>query len=372
MFLLVVLASSTWTNPARTDEVVGWSALDREVDALRASLESAPDGAHPEGPHLSGFLRGRFAWSRDVDASANPGRQELAGFTLDNVRLQLDGKAGAGVAYRVSLEAGDQAQYDTFGGPGVDLLDAYATIDLCPNAQLMVGQFCSAFLWGCCNSERDLLFLDRTFIDENWDNRDVGAQLVLTADRLHGWVAAQNGFDGQGSKQAYTARVAFDAFGEGTCTSEGRCGVDGDRLTLGAGWFDDIDLDKGRVVAADAHGVLGAFSAQAEIADYERDMRPGVAVNPATGALLPGTPTTTAAHRPWNATAAWLVVPDRWEVALRWQDLDDDAHTRIVSAGLNDYVAGREMRWTLQVDSAKSDDPALDVDAVSLGFTLAF
>jgi hypothetical protein len=317
--------------------VVGetWSELDREIDALHTRLS-----AESNGPQIGGFLRIRGAASNNADIDPAPGDQHLSGFTLDNVRVEIQGTPREGWSYFVSLDAGHQAELDTFAGPGVDLIDAYATARLCPGATFTMGQFCSNFLWSACNRERNLLFLDRSFLGENWDGRDVGAQIAGTYGPLDAWVAVQDGFDGKVDHQAFTARAAYRAWGEGGWCCEGSCFGGGERLTIGAAVFEDRSMDQGSATGVDALFVHGRFSAHAEVVRYGRDMRPMPELDLATGAIVPGMMDPNGSDTPWDATVGYAFVPDVWEVAVRGQALDDADDTSILSLALDRWRLG--------------------------------
>jgi hypothetical protein len=343
-----------------------WTSLDQELATLQSKL--AGDSG---GPRLGGFLRMRGAWSNDVDLDpVAPGGQDLAGFCLDNVRIQVDGDPRDGWTYRVSIEAGHQAELDTFSGPGVDLLDAYVETRLCKQAWVEMGQFCSVFLWSACNDERNLLFLDRSFIAENWDGRDVGAQLAATYGPFDAWFAVQNGFDGKESHDAYTARGVFRALGQGGWCCEGACFGGGERLALGASVFEDRMMDHGTAVGFDALFVEGRFSAHAEVVHYGVDMRPMPGVDPTNGVIIPAMMDPAGSETPWDATVGYAIVPDEWEVAVRGQFLDDEMDTSVYSLAVDRFVGGRNVKWTAQYDKSWSDDSNLEFGALGIGLTV--
>jgi Phosphate-selective porin O and P len=343
-----------------------WTSLDREIAALSQELASGSTG-----PRLGGFLRIRGAYSNTVDLDATaPGTQDLAGFCMENIRIQVDGDPRNGWNYRVSIEAGHQAELDTFSGPGVVLMDGWVDTALCKGASLRFGQFCMAFLWSPCNDERNLLFLDRSFIGENWDNRDVGAQLAATYGPLDAWIAVQNGFDGKESHDAFTGRAVWRAIGEGGWCCEGACFGGGHRLAIGAAIFEDQSMDKGSAVGFDALYVQGPFSAHAEVVHYGTDMRPMPDVDPTNGVIIPAMMDPSGAQTPWDATLSYAFVPDVWEVGVRGQFLDDAMDTSVYSIALNRYVGTRNVKWTAEYDRSQSDDSHLEYGWLAIGLTI--
>ena len=345
-----------------------YSALDREIERLEQSLAvDAP------GVRLGGLLRPRFVYSNDVDADPSDAeQQDLLGFFLDNVRFDLRGELREGWGFLVSIEAGHQAELDTFAGPGVDLLDGYVNVPISSDATLTLGQFCSAFLWSVCNPEQCMLFLDRSFIGENWDNRDVGAQIYAAFSQFEAWLAVQNGFDAKEDRSAFTGRVAFTAIGDRGWCCEGASFGETEHMIVGLGYFDDNMMDDGDAIGADVVFANGRFSAQGEIVRYGDDMMPLPGTDPQSGDIVPVMMDPAGADTPWSLAASYALVPREWELAARYQDLDDDADTTEVSLAVNRYIGRRDLRWTLQYDHADSDDPLLDVDVLGVGLTAGF
>jgi Phosphate-selective porin O and P len=344
-----------------------WASLDREISALESNLS-----AQSVGPRIDGFLRFRASNSGDADIDPAPGSQSFSGFTVDNARIEFRGEPRDGWSYLVSLEAGHQGELDTFEGPNVDVMDAYVTAPVCSKTALVAGQFCAMFLWSGCTAERNLLFLDRTFLGENWDGRDVGAGITSTIGPVDLWLADQNGFDGKGEHQAFTARAAWRVWGDAGWCCEGSCFGGGERLTVGAAVFEDRSMEHGTAVGADVLYVHKRFGAHVEAVKYGSDMRPMPQIDPATCAIIPGMMDPNGSNTPWDATVSWAIEPDAWEVAVRGQKLDDMNDTSILSFVVDRYVGGRNVKWTLQYDRSKSDDPTLEFDVLGVGLTVGF
>lgn len=362
----VLAASSSHASPPQPSKE--WSTLDRELDALTASL------AQPStGPTIDGWIRTRYANSGDVDTdTVTPGSQDLGGFNLDNARVSITGQAAEGHAYTISFEAGDAAISDA-AGTGVALLDAYASIAVGDWASVSIGRFSATFLWSSGIEDRRLMFLDRGFLGEVWDGRDVGFELSGAVDRFNWWAAVQNGSDSMADEYALSSRLSVHVLGESLCGMEGCHGLgDDEHLTIGVAWFDDTGLDDGTAVGADALFAKGRWSSIAEIVDFDDDVRPGAAINTSTGAVIPSAASVTGAETPWNVSVGYMLAPDEWEIAARYQDLDDDDETTVATAALDRYVAGHDARWTLQFDHADSDAAALEVDVWAVGLTVGF
>jgi hypothetical protein len=359
--MLHVLLScvSLSTGDPRAPDV--FASLERE---LQTSL-AAPGAA----PVIRALLRTRGSWSGDVDASAAPGEQDLGGFGLDVARVEFASQRGA-YALHVSLEAGAAASDDTLSGPGVVLLDAYGSVELCDAASVRIGQFCSRFLWSSCIDERDLVFLDRSFVGESMDGRDTGVEFYGDAGRLNWWAGAQNAFDGLADDVALSARASWRILGDTLCCREGAVGIPHDAWLVGVGYFDDRSLDDGSIAGLDTYYANGAWSASAEVADYGDDMAPMPALSTTTGVLAPGMGGMGGSDTPWSVTVGYLFEGTPWQVAARFQDLDDADDTALLTLGVNYHVGPSPTRWTVQLDHATSDMDALEADTLAFGLTV--
>ncbi|MFN0243197.1 MAG: porin [Planctomycetota bacterium] len=367
-----ILATTTSHTPAAPPRHA-WSALERELDALTAGL------AQPNaGPTVGGWIRTRYANSGDVDTdTVTPSSQDLGGFNLDNARIFITGRAADGYGYTLSAEGGDGAISDAAGASVasdvLSLLDAYASVTLGDWASVSIGRFSSTFLWSSGIEDRRLMFLERGFLGEVWDGRDVGFELSGTVDRFNWWAAVQNGSDSTADEYALSSRLSYHVLGASLRGDEGCHGLhDDEHLTIGVAWFDDARLDDGTAVGADALFAKGRWSSIAEIVDFDDDVRPGAAINSSTGAVIPTAASITGAETPWNVSLGYMLAPDEWEIAARYQDLDDDDETTVVTAALDRYIAGHDAKWTLQFDRARSDAAALEVDVWAVGLTVGF
>lgn len=333
-----------------------------------ADTPLASASPQPSGLALGGWLRTRYATSSDVTSGGN----DLGSFNLDDARLTFSGNVADGYDVVVSVEGGDPAISDVTS-PGIGLLDAYTAVKLGDSAAVYVGRFSVTFLWSAGIEDRRLVFLDHGFLGEATDGRDVGVEFSGAFDRFNWWAAAQNGSDANGNELALSARASVHVLGDSLCSSEGACGLgDDEHLTVGVAWFDDQNLDDGTAIAADVLFAKGAWSGIAELVDFQDDIRPDAAINTASGIVIPSGTAVTGAETPWNMSVAYMLVPDQWEAALRWQDLDDDADTTIVTAAVSRYTAGHNVKWTLQFDSASSDTATLDTDTLAAGLTVGW
>jgi len=339
-------------------ETKDWSGLDREIENLGASLTAAGPGFA-----VSGFVRSRFAWSSDQDFGAAAGDQDLTGFNVDNARVYFSGNAGD---YGVFISA------DGATG-GAALLDAFGTFPIFEQVKGQMGQFKIPFLWSSLVDDNNLLFLDRSYNGQIFDSRDIGIQVSGAWEQLSWWLALQNGIDGVAEDFQWTARVQFNALGAGTGMQEGAYGASEDsNLTVGVAYTDEgADNTLGPVgsaVALDVGFASGPFSVHGEIVDFDDDRMPVPGLSGSTGVMGPaGFSTTTGSETPWSVMVGYMITPNEYEIAGRWQDMDDGDNGDEWGIAVNRYVQGHNAKWTLQYTSFSSDDTTIEADTIALG-----
>lgn len=344
-----------------------WLTLDREIESL-ASAQAATTTS-TSGVTVDGFLRTSYQNSSDVETESG---NDLGGFSIDNARINVSGTVGDYMLY-VQLEgAGVSEELFGFYVPGglltgpstagsLTVLDAYGAWNINEQFRLTMGQFRSPFLGSSQRDENELLLIDRTFVATLWASRDQGVMLSGQYDMLGWYIAAQNGVDGAGDDLAFSGRVSFDAMGTGTGGAgiEGAYGAaEGTNLSFAVGYYQDDDTLVDDLSAWNIEGslVMGPFSAEASYVDHDDGFGSllGLTEGPAIMAL----------------TGGFMFVPDRWEAAVRWEDLDDDGDTSIITLGVNYYAVGHDAKWQLNYAMIDSDDDTIDGDRLGLGLTV--
>jgi hypothetical protein len=336
-----------------------WLTLDREIESLASTLDNH-DGS---GLTVSGFIKSTYYNSGDLTVGAN----DLGGFNMDNIRLSVEGSVGDFSVFvstdgsaslvpgtgttnvPVSLVTGIPATLGSGGSFGV--LDAYAAWNINEMLRLTMGQFLVPVIGNGLINENHLLFLTHTVNGTIFNSRDTGLMLSGQYDMFGFWVSLINGGDAAGDELAYALRGEFYAMGGGIGSSvEGAYGSSqGNRLTIGAGYYNDDGANPDNIaMGIDASFVSGPLSAAAEIVDYD------------TGAAL-------ADSTPFSAQVGFMFVPDQWEAAVRYQDLDTSTDTNIITIGVNYYISGHDAKWQFNYESV-SDDVA-DVDWFGIGLT---
>jgi hypothetical protein len=365
--LAITAASSLSYAGSETKE---WSSLDRDI----ASLAQTPAGSS-SGFTVGGFVRSRYAFSDDVDAdTTTAGDQNLSGFTIDNARVVLDASQGD-YGVHIALEAGQDSGSGSSTGstPGVaSLYEGYGTFRIAEGVSGQMGLFRAPFLWSIMIDNNHQILLDRTFSGEVWSVRQEGIQISGTFDQFAWWGAFQNGQDGVADDYSWTARGQFNALGTGVGMQEGAYGASEESsLTIGAAYTDDNFPKDGSAWAIDLGFTQGPFSAHGEIVNYGDDITPDNALNSNTGVLgWDGNLSSTNGDSPWSGTVGYMITPNEYEVAFRYQDFDDSDDSSAWTVGVNRYVAGHNAKWTLQYSSSDSDASTKEAKTIALGLTV--
>lgn len=400
-FILSALAVSVAGAPSLAgSETDDWTGLDQDIEALASSLAQGGSGAS-----VSGFLRSSYNHSGDsfVDAPGgttglqDAGEGDLGGFNLDNARINVSGNvgdysiyvqlegatAGTGVNRGLPTAFGTDSGGGAAGiaggsvGGGVAVLDAYVSFTITDQITGTMGQFRPPFLGSALRDENQLLFIDRTAVGNTWAFRDQGIMFSGAFDQLNWWIAAQNGvLDLQGDELAFSARVAFNALGNGTGSVEGAYGAgDESNLTVAAAYYTDDAFTDGDAIAFEAAYTRGALYLAAELVDWDLNTTGGTSLpatgNPITGAQLYG-------DTLWALTAAYMVAPDEWEVALRWEEYDTpnvgatSVDASLLTVGVNKYMQGHDAKWQLNYTKFDTDTAfGQDVDTIALALVVS-
>ena len=350
-----------------------WLSLDREISSLASGL-AVQDGA---GPEISAFIKTSYANSSDIE-NVGGSDNDLGGFSLNNARVNISGSVGDYMLY-VQLEGSDSQNADSggiLGGgtivdgtpgavdilgyvanpDGVGVLDAYVDFNITEEIKGRMGNFRPPVLSSALLDENRLLLINRTVNGEVWDFRDLGLMVNGNFDRLGWWVAVQNGIDAQGDELALMGRVTFNALGDGaTRNVEGAYGADEENsLLLGLAYYMDDNLDDAEALAAEAHFTMNQISVSGEVVDYTID--DGMTIDEDL--------------TPWSLTAGFMFVPEEWEGAVRYEDLDDDDDSTVLTVGVNRYVEGHDAKWQLNYSMVDSDDDTIEADILALALVV--
>jgi hypothetical protein len=348
-----------------------WLSLDQEIESLSASLSSQGNG-----PGLSGWVLASYRNSSDIETFVTEDGDNdgsLSGFTLDSIRLNVSGDVDE-YHYMVS--------YDMMTISS-ELQDAYVRTDIGDTVSLTAGQFRQPFLRSGLIDRNRTLFQDRTALGDYFATRQPGVMLGGNFDMLDWHIAAQNGVnDGAGEELLLTGRVSVDLMGDGCGMVEGAYGAGDDtNVTVGVSLADDSFLSDGQHFSVDGTITSGPFSGSVELVDFDDGSDTGVfgplwigvpgAVIDSSNTAFPGSEV--AGTTPWAATVSYMITPDEYEIAFRYEDSDNDNDETVIRVGINRYVSGHDIKWHLGWTSFETDNVSLDdIDMITLGLGLSF
>jgi hypothetical protein len=320
-----------------------WASLDRDIEALAASGPAQQQ----QGMQIGALLRLLYGYASDTNGLLFPGIDDISGFAVERAQIDAEGQI-EDYGFRLQLEA---------AGGTATLLDAYGTWQINEYVRTSMGNFRAPFLWESLLDDGNRLLILRTDAGEFFYQRDVGAMVDGQYDRLHWAAAIQNGFDGVGDEYMLSGRVGVDILGAGIGMQQGAYGLEsGADLTWNFSILDEAAApEDGTLYATDAQFRLSQFSADAQYVKLPDD--PAFLGDRADAGL-------------WAATVAYMVVPEKYEIAVRYQDtdnIDDDGEFTI---GVNRYVVGHDVKWQLNFASADSDDSEKEFDVILLGLNI--
>ena len=332
-----------------------WSSLDQELNSLSASLQAQNQG----GPKLGGWLRSAFRSSSDLQT----GGSDIQGFELNDARIEITGDAGNTYSYKIS--------FGVETGTAV-LKDAYAKWEIANGVNGKMGRYKVAFFQSSLIPESRLLFIHRSALGDIFSSRDEGFEISGEFEQIQYQVGVQNGTDGQGDEYRFTARVRADLMGNGTGKTEGAYGS-GDETNLSAAvaWQDEGSLDDGMVLGAEVQMTSGPFSVAGEAADFDEGTAGAFGI---TNGILDQWGIVggdVADTTPWGVTGSYMFT-DMYEAAVRYEDADDTEDTTSIRVAVNRYVAGHDIKWTVEWQTVDTDNAIDDFDVLGLGLALSF
>jgi hypothetical protein len=75
---------------------------------------------------------------------------------------------------------------------------------------------------------------------------------------------------------------------------------------------------------------------------------------------------------PWGITGSYMVTPDEYEIAVRYDDSDNNDNEDAITAGVNRYMSGHDIKWYAGYTWYESDGPIGDVDVLTVGIGMSF
>ncbi len=337
-----IALSMTSTAALATDG--DWSALDQEVSALTSSLNADSDS-----PTV--FGRARVYYTSQTDGEAVG--VDTGGWDLRNVRLGAKGTL-AGYGYKLQTE---------FRSGAAVLLDAYATFGIGGSMVGTFGQFKADVARASQISSGRMLFTGRSIIGSAFSRRTGGVKLSGGLDQM-GWsVSIMNGEDLLVDEMLMAGRLTATLMGSGPGKVEGAYGGNEDpSVSAAVAFVDDGEFGDATVFEVNTSTDLWSF-----------DLAMCDAGELGSGG---GLGTEIAANTsPISVQGSYMLQPGKWELGVRFQDLDNstdpaiDSTTRM-DVAINNYIDGHGLKWMINV--ASEEEGTNDNAEATIGLQVSF
>ncbi|HVS19833.1 MAG TPA: hypothetical protein VMT18_14605, partial [Planctomycetota bacterium] len=300
------------------------------------------------GVRVGALIRSSFDISGD-DVFATPGGADLTGFRFQDAIIWVEGTVGD-VDVRINLNGADPAAGmggdntawpPTTGSSGLGsaiVQDAYGRWNLNESFRVYMGQFKCPVLMSSQVWQGNLLMIDRTRLGQMFDVWQPGAALTYDVDGFHLKLAVQNGADGVADEFGMVARGEYNING-GAKEFEGAYGSGGNTTaTIGLAYFNDSSQiggsDLGSAIALDFYADIQGLSIHGEIMDMDEELAGNMGLSGSGSDAMP-----------YSLTASYMLPSEKFELAVRYQDMDDDLSTTMIGGGLNYYSHGHNAKW---------------------------
>lgn len=350
--LVISALAASLTSAAALASESEWADLDRDVQALSASLS----GLESSGIKFDGRIRMAYTTSSDVMVGPN----DLGDFEILESRLKATGSRGD-IGYVL------QVDFSEAGTSGL-LKDAYVNVPVGSGLTVRAGQFKGIISRSALLSSGKLFFTDRNQIGGLFSSRREGVALMGSFDTFDWAVTIQDGSDGAGDEYLLALHGNIDFLGEGVDMIDGAYGA-GEEIegTAGVSYWDDGTLNDGTGILFEGAVASNMYSAQIWFADIDKDLYTG---NGSAGYLMADT-------TPFGIMGTFMVTQPTesqggWEVGVRYQDMDDTSSTDILDLGVNYYGCGHNYKYFLHWQSVGSDNAALEADFIRIGMQIGF
>ncbi len=368
---LVALGGPLWASSGTTSD---WLGLDEELNSLASTVT-----LQGNEPNFGGLLRTNVLWSDDFNGGT-PGAEDLLGADITDAKLWAQGDVGE-IGWRVMMDfanfgesapgAGDEVTYlaDLFAGsPGAEysaqLQDAYATWNLSESLTLTFGRFRAPTTRSMWVPSEQLLFQNRSLLGEFGYQFNEGVMLSGSYEsNLSWWLSAQNGIDGLEDDLSFNGRVEY-ALGMPAPTFEGAfLSTNEIEATIGVFYGDEGQLGSGSYLGGDLTANMGSLSFYGELTDFDDDWAP--VLGSRFGSVFDAGGAT-----PWSVTLSLMLQPETWEIAARYEELDDLGDTRLLTLGANYYLTGHNAKAQFNVIDISSDVDAQEGTIFGLGLVV--
>jgi hypothetical protein len=252
---------------------------------------------------------------------------------------------------------------------GVGLLqDAYATWDINEFLTLTFGRFRAPTTRSMWVSTDQLVFLHRTALGEFGYQFNEGVMLSGDYESQFRWYAsAQNGVDSLEDDLRWNLRGEYMLTEEGLLQEGAYTPTNDLAASFGVFVGDEggvVTGTDGMYYGADVALNVEQFSFYGEVGSFDDGIATlagdfyGLAYGAGDSATL------------WSATASYMLSPEEWEAAVRFEDFDDLADTTALSVGVNYYMQGHNAKWQLNWVNVSSDANPVEGSLIALGLTV--
>ncbi len=359
-----------------------WLGLDEELNSLASTVNLQNNGTD-----IGALIRSTFYSSSDFDGGTG---EDLLGLALEDARLWANGNLGD-FGWRISMDFAEneidvagtdvpvtylaKAEAGELGNNNYEanLQDAYASWNFSEAVSLTWGRYRAPRSLSSTFNQDSLLFTQRTVLGDYGYRFDEGVMISGRYDGgLNWYLSAQNGVDGTEDDLNFTARMELMS-GNGASKKEGAYDASNAlNATLGATYEDDGEA--GSYWLVDLAGTSGNLGYHAEFYSFDDDSTDndtGLGLGTGASYINPVSMFAEDAN-PWSATLSYLITPETSEFAVRYEDLDDQDDTTLLSFGYSYYMAGHNAKLQFGYSMLESDNNALDGDIISIGLTLGF
>jgi hypothetical protein len=388
-----------------------WTALDSEISGLASPLKQSQDGNG-----WAALLRAVYSYSSDElfkggpdNPPLDPEEPDLNGFGFNDIDLAFWGSQGS-YTWRVSADLdGNDIDEDESGddfSSSLALEDAYIRWNCGGYFDGTFGNYKPRLsLSNSVDPERQL-FIDRSALGSAGDWWDQGVGVSGVFDQFAWYGGLMNGSNGHTRDHFYYVRGEFN-IGTGAGVYEGAMGSS-DTLngTVGLTFVLDNTLDfTGTTVPSsggdldndgnadstawilDFGGNLSNIGFGAEIAVLDDDFRAFTDEDYSNIFDRSDNTFLTLAEdsMPWSVYGSFLISPE-WEVAVRYEDLDngdllrddvtpgntveDGPDNTILSIGANWYTGSNAGKWQVQWSLIDADSGFDDGNILEVGYAV--
>jgi hypothetical protein len=352
---------------AGTEASSDWLGLDEELNAIASNVNLQGGGVE-----LGALVRAAYISASGDDFGGFTGGEDQLGLVIDDVELWSQGNLGD-YFWRVSVDFGDSmSPYflgNLFGGTLANtartdtLEDAFARWNFHENFNLQIGHFIFPTTFSSSSNMDSLLLLSRTSVGEFFHSYGLGAMLSGDYDGTLQWhLAVLNGSDQTDDDQELRGRAVYN-IGSGRNRTEGALGANDElNASLGVSYVDDGELDDGSVLTFDAIATVAGFSIGGEYASFDDDHATAgfggaIGLNYTEGMDV-------------IAFTLGYLLSENWELGGRYEQLDDEDDSTLMSVGVNYYQMGHNAKWQLMYMDFASDVAAQEGSLIGLGLTV--